>query len=378
MKVTLVTQYKGAFPFINELSGELQRKGVEVIILDIIDMLSVRFNNNEEIIDYHLKSSLLRQALKAPVVSSVIKEKYYGWDMTKCFPKSDHLSIHFIDPQYRNYISIFRRMATSISAVVWGSDFYRANKDNLAKIKPIFDRCDSIIIGNTEMASDFVRYYGKYSDHITSFGFGIAKLRLIEKLVSENNKESIKRALKIPNEKLIVTVGYNGIKAQQHLLILNALGKLPEVHKENIFILIPFGYGGNKMYKEELESELEAMGLSYRIFDDFLSDDDVARIRISTDLVINAQITDASSASLQEHLFSGNVLLVGDWLPYKYFRDNNIRFWTFTQDSLIADLTNILNNFEDYSKEVKGNKEKIFNLSSWDIKINQWLEQYSA
>lgn len=378
MKVILFTQYKAGFPFIDELAENLQQKGFEVIIFDVIDMLSVVFNKDQKTIVYHFEHPFLRKLLKTPKVGLAIKKIIYTNLLKRNYIEGDHISIHFVSPFYRHFVPSFKKISKSLSAVVWGSDFYRASKSKLKKTEQVFDACDQILIGNTKMASDFTNHFGKYEEKIKPVGFGIGKLELVKEITKNSSKESVKKDLQIPTEKLILTIGYNGIRAQQHLLVLNALLNLPSTIKNKLFILVPFGYGGNKGYMGEIKLALENLKIEHRIIDTFLSDYDVAKIRICTDLVINAQISDASSASLQEHLYAGNVLLVGDWLPYKYFSDHGIKFWRFSRETLLEKLTDILNNFEEFKTQTSDNEKIVYSLSSWEARINQWVETYSS
>lgn len=377
MKVVIITLIKGSFPFIEELSSQLTEKGVEVEVFDMFDMCTLKIVDGKKHTNYHLKSLLLRKVCNIRYFGTLLRYCFYKFYFVLKPLKSDHISIHYVLPFYSFFIRSFKTNAKSVSTCIWGSDFYRISDEKRNKMKPLFDKCDSIIICNSKMTEEFSSFYKNiYDSKIVNSGFGIGKLDLIEKLATTFAKGHLKKNISLPEGKLMVTIGYNGIEAQQHLLVLEAFKNLPKELKNKIFIIIPFGYGGDLIYKNSIKNKLDILRIDYVIFDNFLSDEDVAKIRICTDFVINAQTTDAASASLQEHLYSKNVLLAGEWLPYDYFLNNGIKLWSFNENDLEKNILEILNSFEDYSSQVETNRGKIYELSSWNARIGQWINVF--
>ncbi|GAA4092931.1 hypothetical protein [Mucilaginibacter panaciglaebae] len=377
MKILIITYYKGALPFADELSEELIKKGHHVDLLDMFDMFTMSFNSIRTV-KYHIKSATFRRLFNLRIVGIILKFFYYKYYFLRFKHRYDHISIHYAFPFYRYFINNFKKTADSVSLCVWGSDFYRISDKEKESFRSFYERCDSIIIGNTTMADDFSSFYHhKIRDKLRLVGFGIGKLDKIRSLKSEFTRAQLKTHLGLPDDKLILTIGYNGIKAQQHLLILQSLLHIPKTFREQLFLLIPFGYGGDQVYLNEIKEELKQLEVDYKVFNHFMSDDDVARIRICTDIAINAQISDASSASIQEHMFSENILLAGEWLPYEYFTDNKVKFWTFNENTLAEKVLVTLQNFQSYQKQVEHNSEAIYLLSSWEARIDQWINVFN-
>lgn len=379
MKIVIITLIKGSFPFIEELSSQLEDKGIEVEIFDMFDMYSLKIIDDKKITNYHLKPLFLRKICNIRFLGSIIRFFFYKLYFFINPLKCDHVTIHYVLPFYTLFISSLKKHSKSISVCVWGSDFYRVSERKRDKMTLLFNKSDSIIIGNIKMADEFSSYYKNiFSEKIRNVGFGIGKLDLIKNLEGNFSKTAIKESINLPISKLIITIGYNGLEAQQHLLILESFNNIAMAMKNSIFIIIPFGYGGDLIYKNLVKKKLEALNIEYKIYDDFISDEDVAKIRLITDFAINAQISDAFSASIQEHLYCNNVLLAGDWLPYSYFSNNNIKLWTFKESELEKMVLEILNNFSYFSNEVKMNKDKIYKLSSWNSRINQWINVFDS
>src|SRR3989304_10346614 len=66
--------------------------------------------------------------------------------------------------------------------------------------------------------------------------------------------------------------------------------------------------------------------LNYKIMKSMLNIEDIARLRLIANIVLNIQTTDQLSASVQEHLFAGNIVIVGKWLPYDIYDEMGIFF----------------------------------------------------
>ncbi|WP_374174034.1 hypothetical protein [Flavobacterium tructae] len=375
MKVNIVTFYKGSFPFIDELLSELEKKGIEAYVFDMIEMYTLRIVDGEKHFEYHVDNKIITKVVKLRIVGTFVRYLFYKNYFRKNDFVADHTNIHYVLPLYSMFIDYFKKKSKSVSTVVWGSDFLRVSNSKRDMMKPIFEKSDSILIPNTELAFSVGDYYN-CAAKIKSVGFGIGKLDRIKELIESDDKEKFKSDLDIPNDKLIVTVGYNGLKEQQHELILNAFENIDPKIKSNLFIILPFGYGGNAEYKKYLVNKLGKLEISYKVYDTFITDVDVSKIRICTDLVINAQISDGSSASLQEHLYAKNVLLVGEWLQYKHFSDAGIEFWKFDEQNLFNQLNYILDNFENCKKSVQNNDKVIHAMSSWNSRINQWINVF--
>jgi hypothetical protein len=287
----------------------------------------------------------------------------------------EHTNIHYVLPIYAPFMNYFRNKSKSVSTVVWGSDFLRVTDNKRKLMSKIFEKSNNILIPNTQLASMVGDYYNCH-EKLKTVGFGIGKLDTINQLLIANNKSHYKAELGISENKIVITVGYNGLKEQQHLLILNAFENINLIIRDSIHIIVPFGYGGDLEYKKSLINKLESLAIDYKVYDTFIDDIDVSKIRISTDIAINAQISDGSSASLQEHLYSKNILLAGNWLKYKHFSDIGIKFWTFEKDQLKSELDLILNNIERYRVQVEDNDKLIYNLSSWETRIDQWIRVF--
>ncbi len=378
MKVIIVTYLKGASPFIEELKDRLRLNNFEVIIFDMFDMITVSYIDNKSNIVSHISNKFLIKLFNIKLLGTIFRIIFYKIYFLVKPLKADHIAIHYALAFYTFFVSDFKKMSKKFSVCLWGSDFYRISRFKKRFMTKLYDSCHSIIFCNTVMAIDFIDFYKKISiNKIQYTGFGIAKLDLIHSLSKSNSLELMKNSLNIPKDKIIVSIGYNGSNAQQHLYIIEKISQLSRDMLSNLFLVIPFGYGGEVLYKNRIIEKLVHLGVEYNLYDEFLSDINVSKLRLCTDIVINAQISDAASASIQEHLFSGNLVLVGDWLPYKYFEDNGIWFWKFNNSNFQKIFCDILSDFSISKLSVSKNAEAIRRLSSWDNRILEWSQIYN-
>ena len=108
-----------------------------------------------------------------------------------------------------------------------------------------------------------------------------------------------------------------------------------------------------------------------------MSDEDLARLRCATDIMVQVQPTDQLAGAMQEHLFAGSVVITGDWLPYGVLRDAGVRFWTVPdRAALTGSLRECLEELSVRQAQCVGNAVPIRGLSSWSHTAPQWSALY--
>jgi hypothetical protein len=136
-------------------------------------------------------------------------------------------------------------------------------------------------------------------------------------------------------------------------------------------------YGIQKKYLNHIESLLKQVGIPYCFFSKHLSNEENATLRVVTDIAINIQITDLLSASLQEHLYAGNILLAGEWLPYQIFDEHSIFYIKISYQNMLEKLSYCIDNLDMLKEKTKANHDKIKNLSSWKTVTPSWVKIYN-
>lgn len=285
----------------------------------------------------------------------------------------DCINIHYVTPIYAYVIEEIRKKCNMLVVTVWGSDYYRSNNDIREHQRKIYDSADVITFASEEIKNDFLNYYGKdYESKAVVCRFGLTTLEEIDKLENIDSNE-LKKILEIPDDKLVISIGYNASKEHNHLKIIEEIDKVKYQFNRDVFLLLPMTYNGDEEYKKEVKNKLANLGLEYKVLEDYLPISDFVKYEKVTDIMLQLQTTDALSASMQENLYCGNVVITGSWLPYRILEDNGC--W-FIKIEKINDLSNIIsevvNNYELYKTKTSNNKKIIYNLSSWRTNIYQW------
>lgn len=253
----------------------------------------------------------------------------------------------------------------TVKITIWGSDFYRADIARREQHRKIYAQCNCIQLVTESFKQDFLNYFQDFETKIRISNFGLYQFDIIDKVNKAPNKPLFKFGQY--KDKIMVACGYNGSKGQQHKLIIAALKRIENRIKDKIYLVFPMTYGADLNYLHEVQKELEVINIPYTVVDKHLDNEEIARLRIETDLAVNIQITDAFSGSLQEHIFCENLLLVGDWLPYSLLDVKGIFYKKCSLDNLSLDILDCIENFSFYKKKTFGNKEKIHNISSWNV-----------
>jgi len=147
-----------------------------------------------------------------------------------------------------------------------------------------------------------------------------------------------------------------------------------EIWKDVCFVL-PMTYGNiEDGYIDSIKVLLNKIGCEYQLITNFLSDIDVAKLRLATDVFIHAQTTDAFSASVLEYLFAGAVVINPKWISYEELRDLGIEYIEYSN---FDELPEIIEQLLDSEINVfESNRIKLESLSSWASVKEKWLALY--
>ncbi|WP_181419062.1 glycosyltransferase [Mesotoga sp. TolDC] len=290
----------------------------------------------------------------------------------------DICQIHVVNPQYWYLRGVLQKKCRNVVSSIWGSDFYRVSHLSRRRQEALFRISSAITFTNRNTLEEFDRYFQeRYSDKLRVCRFGLAPLSELKKL--RLTKAECRRSLGIPDDSFLVTIGYNANPGQQHLRVLESIrgysGKLPG----NLYILLPLTYGGPQNYKSSLKNWLEDSGLRHKLFSKFMPDREIALIRKASDVFINVQVTDQFSGSMKEHLFAENVVITGDWLPYKTLDERGVFMRKVSSvDDVGRELLHVAHNLDSLRKNCLINPDIIWELSSWEKNIQSWVGLYEG
>lgn len=341
------------------------------------DVLSPRASNTElrENVNQRIlfdSSSIVGRIPKVRGAWALIQKHKY---ITRAEPY-DLCHVHFVDKQSALLSRVLNQQCRRIVCSVWGSDFYRSPQRITRLQERLYGISDVITFTNKKSLIEFDSYYSKkYSNKLRICRFGLAPLEVLRKL--ELNKMECRKHLGLPEDSLMVTVGYNNSPGQQHFEILESIEKRKREIPENLFFILPMTYGGTEEYRNTVRKQLEQHGYGYKIFDKFMPDVEIAMLRRASDLMIQAQTTDQFSGSMQEHLYTENVVITGDWLPYGTLDEKGVFTLKVSSVEEVGEkLVYALNNLDSLKEKCKKNPEIIWELSSWEKNIQSWIDMY--
>ena len=285
--------------------------------------------------------------------------------------KFDAVIILYVTPFAVKCAKIISDEKTKIYAMFIGSDILRIGSKDIQRLcKLMKDHTLSVVCESCQTERAFHEKIGeKISVVANRIYLGNTVVPYIDEKI-KNGLPSCKREFNIPESCISVCIGYNASPAQQHLKVVEQLKKLGEEIKRKIYIIIPAAYGGTEEYISEINSALQASGIEYGILTKFLNQEEAAALRVATDVFINAQTTDAISASVMEAYYAGACLISAEWLKYQEFSNWNLDYTNFKSfDELNEAFVKCLDCGFDHCNR---NRIEIFKAISWNTCKYRW------
>lgn len=330
-------------------------------------------SKNIEIINF-LGSGLKNKYINK--VDSILK-------LRKVIKDFDLVHINFLAPSYFFYNHFFKHSKLIVS--FWGSDLYRypkTSKKSKFLQKKIIKNADIITVVNKKMIPVFHEIFGFENKPIYETRFGLPiDFDQIDK-IKKNEINDFKKKHNIPDKDYIITLGYSSDPRKNHEYMINEIIELSK-KRSNIFVFIPLTYG-DETHREKIkklcDNSFKKYDINYKILENYMTNEEIAKFRKANDIMINIQDTDAMSASMQESLYAGNIVINGSWLPYTELLENGAYYETIDKlekGTLSEKIQYIINNFDELKGKTKVNKKIIYERSSWEINIKSWIEVYN-
>lgn len=293
----------------------------------------------------------------------------------------DVIHYHYIDYRFTRLADFFLKNNGSKTILTfWGSDLLRADAKRISRLKYLYKRSSIINVMSQEMLVDFNKKTNdEFKEKTIILDFGNSAIEEIKNKNTFEYKNEAKNKWNIPSDRIVVHVGYNGSRSHQHIKVAQALSKLDEELKNKIYIILPFGYSClSADYKKEVEEAFYEAGVDYRIEAKYLSLNEIISFRLTADIFLYAQETDAISSSVLEYLSAGTLVLKPKWLDYSELTTLGVKMSEYDSfERLPIELTRIIQTMKDYRSELFQNPEIVVSNKSWESLKNRWLELYS-
>ena len=289
----------------------------------------------------------------------------------------DICHIQYLSVNYGFLYKQIRNHCKKLIISIWGSDFYRSKRWEKKIQYRVIKYAHEITFTTKQMSEEFGNYFKKVDkDKLKARSLGLVILGILREI--ENiSKKDCKESFNISTDNIVVICGNNASQGNEHIKTIKSIEMVKHELPDNILFLFPFTYGLNRKYFLEVKDLLDKSQLNYRILTDYLSDYKVAQLRKSSDIMINLPISDQLSGSMQECLYAGNIVITGDWLPYRILEEQGIFMLRISSvDEVGEKLIYSLNHLKKLKENSKENSQIIWNLSSWDKNIDVWIQVY--
>lgn len=307
-----------------------------------------------------------------------LKELYGHFTQIRTIAKAanfDVINMHYVDYTDVKYAVVLKYLTKAkLVFSYWGSDLLRLSKKQLYNRGMLVRQADFVTFDNRDLEFKFKEIY-KWAAKVSSetILFGLPVLDIICEKCKHISAEDIREKWNVPKDKWVVAIGYSGGAAHQHIEVLRKLEKLDSETKEKIFILLQMTYGGAPQYIKQVKAAVQKTGCEYCVIQNYLADEEVAELRIMTDIFINSQTTDAFSGSVCENLFSGTILINARWLRYQEFKDYDFQYLEFKNMDEIGNLIKIA---MEKKIDVLKNRRLVWQLRSWECCAPKWQRMF--
>lgn len=369
MRVVILTPIPFWHSGTGELVEQLKDKGINIWAFDIFNG---RVIDNKGILhDY-------KPAFLKGFFGKLYLKLFRKTIISRQIRNNDILDIHFVEPAYGKYINALQGKKTKLVTSLFGSDLFRTNAAQKKLQSPLFEKAEAIVLSEN-MIPYFEEHFPGYANKYFLNQYGSMRLDLIDRLSSEKTKNEIRRKYGITEDEIVISCGYNAKKEQRHLRILDEINKLEEIDKKKLFLILSLTYGideSGENYVNSIKKKLQELKIPNLCLENRLTDAEIAEIRIISDITVNMQTTDALASSIKEAMAAGDIMLVGDWLPYDIYKELKVFYLTASFENLSENLKYILNNLEELGKKSEVNKRIILNFASWNRLIENWIKLY--
>lgn len=271
-------------------------------------------------------------------------------------------------------VATFWGNETEMQSLLFSNKFYKF-------VIKHFVRKSDAIINQSQKVKQYILHVTGSTNKYYFAKYGSSIIHQLDKLQkSSESRKTSKNKYGIPEEKITISIGYSGKKIHNHILIIQTLFDSGEfnLQKELFHFILPMNYGCGRDYATEIENIIKQYTSQYTIlYPQKYSDEEIARLRNATDLMIQLSKSDGLSASVIETFYAGSLVISGSWLPYDTFKQNGLYFNELSGiDGELPQL--ILNISKDIAEELKKshqNKTR-WNYDSWEKVIPNWIDIY--
>lgn len=292
----------------------------------------------------------------------------------------DIVNIHFPKRHLAFAYKYLRLMSSKMVVSPWGSDILRQPQNALDELRDLYQHADYITTSTKNPLGQKIQKEFKIEDE--RFVGGIIGSDIVDYAVKYGDtisQEDAKSRFGLSG-KYVITCGYNRKVPQRHKVIVEAIYQVRNQLPENLTLLFPMTYANPKTdydYVQEIKQFCQDKQLSAVFVTDYLSVEDVYKLRKSTDMFVHIQTTDAFSGSVQEYILCDKKIVHGSWIKYGELEQYKPLFYYPVEDlNSLGDV--IVNAYNSEKINIpKGVKDVVLN-KSWEAKATHMNEVFMS
>lgn len=287
--------------------------------------------------------------------------------------KYDIIHIHYITED-SIAVPFFSKKVTKVLITVYGSDMLRAPKWKILLLRGVFKRATKVTVATDYVANKLLEFYGDdIKCKLRKCYFGTKNIEHVKLCLDKYSVHDCKQLYNIPTDKLTIFPGYNGSPAHRHIQILELLDGLPKQIRNQLCLVFHCGYALTDEYKNRLITSMKEHNILTFLITDYFTGEELIKLRMCADVMLNLQPTDALSASMLESIAVGSIVIKGDWLVYPELKRKEVMLLSIKRmDDLPELISDIIVKKHDYNDQLRGNAKKIYEMLSWNYCRNNW------
>jgi hypothetical protein len=340
-----------------------------------VDFISISWADKNRIKDFNVYFPETNFLEKLPLFNAYIKAKKIKSLINKRNVYYDVIHLHFVHFFYFYLTKTFSRYSNKLVLTYWGGDIHFSGTLKFFLLKKLRKNAYKISLASSKFKEKLLSRSNNIENKINIVRFG---LKALEELKKIKNREllSFKEKYEIPQNKIILTIGTNALENQQHIESRESI-KASEIDPNSIHFIFPLTYGRDGNYLKKLMQKIKEISFSFTVFNEYLKFSELLLLVKVTNIAVQLQKFDQLSGSMQEHLFAGNYVITGDWLPYDILDEHNVFYKKISSVSDVGvTILNVVRMQSYKNSELEKNAEIIWNLSSWEKNLPDWLALY--
>lgn len=299
--------------------------------------------------------------------------------------KIDVFHVHYVEALHLLYFLPLWSGAGKRILTFWGSDLYTLSFVNRQMLRFFLNRASIIVLMIPEQYCYFQKLYGdKFNKKIRIIDFGNSLIDELDKVIVKYTKKECKDYFHMPADKVIVHIGYNASRVQQHLKMIEGIMRLPMEVLSGMKLIFSMSYKHDndfEEYKQQLTDQMKAVGIDYSFVEKYMQGEELAMFRRTCDLFLYGQKTDARSESPLEYVYSGAEFICPKWLAdhYEILDQAKARYYVYEDFEHLSDkIKRCLENRNALGESIsEWGRQVIRSEISWDSVREEWRSLYA-